>query len=113
VLPLTLVTSGVILLRAGPSSLFCALRGVVTRPLKGKRSVPLLVLVPHATLAFLASSQAAGSAAAAAGAFFCTAWVGANLVCEVGKKATGRQRPCVAMRKELDLVYRRLPQIQV
>jgi hypothetical protein len=85
----------------------------VTRPLKGKRSVPLLVLVPHATLAFLASSQAAGSAAAAAGAFFCTAWVGANLVCEVGKKATGRQRPCVALRKELDLVSRRLPQIQV
>ena len=83
------------------------------RPLKGKRSVPLLVLVPHATLVFLASSQAAGSAAAAAGAFFCTAWVSANLVCEVGKKVTGRQRPCVALRKELDLVPRRLPQLQV
>jgi hypothetical protein len=37
----------------------------------------------------------------------------ANLLCEIGKKITRRERPCVALREELDRVPRRLPQLQV
>mmetsp|Transcript_4582 Transcript_4582/g.8565 ORF Transcript_4582/g.8565 Transcript_4582/m.8565 type:complete len:296 (-) Transcript_4582:404-1291(-) len=82
-------------------------------PLKGKFSVPLLILVPHLAIWAISIIESHSSRAKSAGCFFLCAWVLSNLLCECLKTMFHRLRPAAALQKELSVIPRELPQLQV